>query len=259
MYDPTKATAMATIATPGLGFILSGSTGIRGYVASGPGGNVTAAGNAFVGDASYSGKGIQAGHKTNNFNATYPPVPEPYTSKTAGILFPTTNTVKGVTYTYVLNGGDYFATNLDSVDYGKTLYVGSNSRLYVTGNIDLSKIIFETNYTGVTYPGLTGPKLELIVAAPSISFTPDIVGARPPQFWVYGMPSCSTMTLVAGKTFIGVIYAPQVNLRAEGHAALCGAIVASSFGCFGSFAFHYDSSTRNIDAKEFKILSWAEL
>ena len=258
MYDPAKATAFATIATPGLGFILSGGTHIRGYVATGPGGNVTPTGSSFVGDENYSGKGIQAGHKTNNFTANYLPVPVPFNSTDKEVRFPTNDIINGVSYTYVLRGGKYFATNLDSVA-GGTIYVGSNSTLFVTGNISLSKIVFETNYFGVTNSGLTGPKLDLFVAAPSVDFTPDIVGARPPQFWVYGLPSCTTMTLTAGKTFIGVIYAPQVNLRAQGHAALCGAIVASSFGCFGTFDFHYDSSTRNIEAKSFKILSWAEL
>ena len=73
------------------------------------------------------------------------------------------------------------------------------------------------------------------------------------------MPSCTTMTLTAGTPFIGVIYAPQVNLRAQGNSALCGAIVAATFQCFGTFDFHYDSSTKNIEAKDFKILSWAEL
>jgi hypothetical protein len=67
------------------------------------------------------------------------------------------------------------------------------------------------------------------------------------------------MNLSGGATFIGVIYAPQVDLRAEGHSAVCGAIVAATFECFGTFDLHFDAATRPIQAKEFQILSWAEL
>lgn len=253
MYDPAKATALVTIATPGLGFSLAGNSHIRGYVATGPGGTVITGGSSFVGDETYSAGGIQAGHQTNNFTATFPPVPVPDTDNAQT---PTSGTVGGVTYTYVLTGPKYFITNLDSAAYGKSLYVASNNiTLYVAGNIDLSKIVFSTNYTGLT----NRPSLNLYVAAPSVTFTPAVVGGTPPQFWLYGLPSCTSMTLTAGTPFIGVIYAPQVNLRAQGHSAVCGAIVAATFGCFGTFDFHYDASTKNIEAKEFKILSWAEL
>jgi hypothetical protein len=254
MYDAAKATALVTIATPGQFLSLGGGSHIRGYVATGPGGTVSSSGSSFVGDETYSGPGIQAGHQTNNFTATFPPVPLPDTDNAQT---PTSGTVNGVTYTYVLTGGNnFFITNLDSGAYGKSLYVASNNTtLYVAGNIDLSKIVFSTNYTGLT----NRPSLNLYVAAPSITFTPSIVGGTPPQFWVRCLPSCTSMTLTAGTPFIGVIYAPQVNLRAQGNSALCGAIVAATFQCFGTFDFHYDSSTKNIEAKDFRILSWAEL
>jgi hypothetical protein len=238
---------------------LGGSSHIRGYVATGPGGTVLTSGGSFVGDQYYVGPGIQTGHQTNNFTANYPPVYAPFDSTTPQVQTPVSGTVDGVSYTYVLQGGNYFITNLDSGTYGKSLYVASNSTLYVSGNVDLSKIVFSTNYTGVTNSGLTGPRLNMYIGAPDVTFTPSVVGGTPPQFWLFGLPSCTTMTLTAGAPFIGVIYAPQVNLRAQGHSAVCGAIVAATFACFGTFDFHYDSSTRNIEAKEFKILSWAEL
>jgi hypothetical protein len=255
MYDPLKATALVTIATPGQFLSLGGGSHIRGYVATGPGGTVIMSGSSFVGDETYSSRGIQAGHQTNDFTATFPPVSPPFDSSDPAVQTPTSGTVNGVTYTYVLRSGYYFITNLDSGAYGKSLYVGSNATLYVAGNIDLSKIVFSTNYVGLT----NRPSLDLYVAAPSITFTPTIVGGTPPQFWVRCLPSCTSMTLTAGTPFIGVIYAPQVNLRAQGNSALCGAIVAATFQCFGTFDFHYDSSTKNIEAKDFKILSWAEL
>jgi len=251
-YAPRKATALVTIATPGRLLSLGGSSHIHGYVATGPGGTVSSGGSSFVGDENYTGPGIQAGHQTNNFTQNLPPVFPPFSSTTPRVQTPTNGNVAGVDYTYVLRGGDYFATNLDSAAYGKSLYIASDSTLFVTGNVDLSKIVFANS-------GLTGPHLNLFVSAPSVTFAPSIVGGTPPQFWVFGLPSCTTMTLVSKTTFIGIIYAPTVDLRAEGNAALCGAIVAATFECFGGFDFHYDSSTRGIEAKDFKILSWAEL
>jgi hypothetical protein len=250
-YDPRKATAVVTIATPGRLLSLGGGAHIRGYVATGPGGTVSSSGSSFVGDENYNGTGVQAGHQTNNFTESLPPVFPPFTNTTPRVQTPTNGNVAGVDYTYVLKGGNYFATNLDSAAYGKSLYIASDSTLFVTGNIDLNTIVFANS-------GPTGPHLNLFVSAPSVTFAPSIVGT-PPQFWVFGLPSCTTMTLVSNTKFIGTIYAPNVDLRAQGGASLCGAIVAATFECFGSFNFHYDSSTRGIQAKDFKILSWAEL
>jgi hypothetical protein len=56
---------------------------------------------------------------------------------------PADSTIAGTNYTYVLTGGNYFATNLASIAYGKTLYVVSNSTFFVTGNVDLSQVIFD--------------------------------------------------------------------------------------------------------------------
>ena len=259
MYDSRKATALVTIATPGPRLNLGGSSQIRGYVATGPGGTVGVRGSSFVGDENYNGNGIQPGHETNNFTADLPPVYPPFSSTTPRVQTPTNGTVNGVSYTYVLKGGNYYTSNLDSVVYGKSLYVAGNSTLFVTGNIDLSTIVFATNYTGVTNNGVTGPRLDLFVSAPSVTFAPTIVGGTAPQFWVFGLPSCTTMDLSGGTTFIGVIYAPQVDLRAEGHSAVCGAIVAATFECFGTFDLHFDAATRPIQAKVFQIQSWAEL
>jgi hypothetical protein len=249
-YDPAKATALVTIATPTSELNLRGSTHIRGYVATGPGGVATVSGSASVGDETFNGHGVQTGHQTNNFAAVFPPVLAPFTSTTFGVQTPANGTLNGVSYTYVLTGGSYFATNLTSMAYGKTLYVASNSVLFVTGNIDLSRIVFDAN---------TAPWLKLYVSSPSLTFSPAIIGGTAPQFWVYGLPSCTSMSLGAGTTFKGVIYAPQVNLHANGNSSLCGAIVAASFTCLGTFDFHFDAAVRDIQAQPFKILSWAEL
>ena len=98
------------------------------------------------------------------------------------------------------------------------------------------------------------------MATPDLDFDPEIVGASPPQFTVWGLPSCTTMRMNAGTIFEGVIYAPQLNLQANGHASIWGAVVANDFSCNGTFDFHYDLATSITGApKPVSILSWAEL
>ncbi len=206
---------------------------------------MTASGSASVGDMNYKGKGIQPGHFTNNFTMSTPSVLAPFDFADP----PTTNKVNGVNYDYVLEGGDYMATNLNSSAYGGTMMVTESSTLYVTGPISLTKIQFA--------PGV---RLDLYVGGSTISFAPVIVGATAPMFTVFVLPSCTSFSLNNGTVFTGLIYAPDTALAANGHAQIAGAIVGKSFSCNGTFDFHYDlafSKPRNLPPV--KVLSWAEL
>jgi len=64
---------------------------------------------------------------------------------------------------------------------------------------------------------------------------------------------------ITSSDFVGVIYAPDMDLTASGNSSVSGAIVAKSFTCTGTFDFHFDDATGGNAAKAFKILSWAEL
>jgi hypothetical protein len=244
-YDPAKAGDEALIATPGTGYALGGNSHIKGYVATGPGGSVAISGSASVGDKNYKSKGIQSGHFTNNFTMSLPSVVAPFDSADA----PESGTVSGTGYDYVLEGGDYMITNLSSTVYGASLMVAESSTLYVTGTINLNKIVF-----------VPGVRLDLYISAPSITFAPVVVGATAPQFTVFALPSCSSFSLNNGTIFTGLIYGPDTALAANGHAQISGAIVGKSFSCNGTFDFHYDlsfSKPRNLPPV--KVLSWAEL
>ena len=245
MYDPAKAGASVLIATTGTGFAMGGNSFVRGYVAAGPGGKVTTSGSASVGDMAWNSKGIQPGHFTNNFVMATPSATAPFDSADA----PTTNNVGGINYDYVLQGGDYMATNLSSSVYGGTMMITESSTLYVTGPITLNTIQFA--------PGV---RLDLYVGGSTISFAPVIVGATAPMFTVFVLPTCTSFSLNNGTVFTGLIYAPDTSLSANGHAAMSGAIVGKVFNCNGTFDFHYDlafSKPRN--EPPVKILSWSEL
>ncbi len=243
-YDPALRTANAFVGNPLSSFTLGGNTTIYGYVASARGyAPPTVAGSASVGDLSWSGKWAQSGHATNGFYVEFPDVRAPYPSGPP----PGTNvTIGGTNYTYVLAGNNYFAPSLSM---GSSMYVTGYSRLYVTGAVSVASITFAPD-----------ARLELYMSAPSITFAPVVNGAAPPQFIIFGLPSCTSMTLTGGTKFVGVIYAPSADLVAAGTSTYYGAIAAGSFKCTGNFTMHHDRGTNRPQPPEpLTILSWAEL
>ncbi len=244
-YDKKKATDHALIASPNsAGYALGGSADIDGYVASD--GPVTWSGSTSVGDFSFTknSKGIEAGHLTNNFTLTLTPVPAPPTNS---VNTPNSGTNAGIAYDYILNkSGVYVATNLLATKYGGTMFVAKDAWLFVTGDVSITQITF-TN----------GAKLRLVLGYPNISFCPTLVNGSAPQFWVLGLPSCANMKITGGN-FVGVIYAPNMYLDAEGNASIEGGVVAGTFHCQGGFDFHQDDAAGGQDPTPFRILSWAE-
>ena len=244
-YDPTKWNDQALIATPGVGFTMQGSSQVFGYVATGPGGTVTTGGASSVGDRNYTGKGIQPGHMTNNFTLNAPSVQVPYTEAD----LPVSGTVNGITYDYVLPGGNWMIADLNSTANGATMYVGGSCVLYVTGTITLNKIIFAPD-----------SRLDLFVGGSSVTFSPAIIGATAPMFTVFVLPTCTSLSLTSQTLLTGLFYAPDTALVARGGAQIAGAIVGKTFTCNGNFSFHYDLAFSKPRAlPPVRIFSWAEL
>jgi len=136
----------------------------------------------------------------------------------------------------MLNGGYYYAPDLAAS--GGRMYVGATSMLLTTGAVNLASITFASNPTNP-------PQLNLVYGGTSLNnFLASLVNGSAPQFWLYALPSCTSMTMTSGGDFVGVIYAPTVNLSAQG-GSITGAILVNSFGCQGNFSFHYDDETGN--------------
>jgi hypothetical protein len=255
-YDKNKRTAHALVASrPGsTGFNVSGTTDIRGYVATSVGGLVTVSGSGIVGDLAYNTKGtIQPGHQTNTFDTVYPPVTAPFGATLPGVKIPSSGTnASGQLFDYVLNGGAYYAPSM----IAGTMYVASDTTLFIAGGTTIPVIYFNT---------AKAPKLTLFFGGPSLTFPNGVGGGKditlgnaPPQCWLIVLPTCSLLKWTGG-TFTGVIYGPTMPLESSGNAELQGAIVANSFTCTGTFDFHFDDATSASDAKKFAILTWAEL
>jgi autotransporter-associated beta strand protein len=238
-YSKNTATDHALVASrPGSpGFIVSGTAVIRGYVATGVGGVVTVSGQGLVGDFNYNVKGIiQPGHLTNTFDTVYPAVTAPFGPTTPGVRTPTSGTIAGTAYNYMLNGGFYYAPDLAAS--GGTMYVGGTTMLLTTGAVNLTSITFASNPTNP-------PQLNLVYGGSSLNgFSISLVNGSAPQFWLYALPSCTSLKMNSGSDFVGVIYAPTTDLSAQG-GSITGAVVANSFLCQGNFSFHYDDETGN--------------
>jgi hypothetical protein len=251
-YNKNSATDHALIASPpgSSGYTVGGNAHICGYVACAAGATITCGGSATVGDFNYNVKGaIQLSHQTNTYAQVYPPVTMPFNPTTPGVRVPTSGTVSNQTYNYVLNGGYYYAPDLAAAN-GK-MYVGGTVLLLTTGAVNLASITFAVNLTNP-------PQLNLVYGGTSLdNFNVSLINGSAPQFWLYGLPSCTSMKMT-GADFVGVIYAPTMDLSASG-GSITGAILANTFGCQGQFSFHYDDATAGAVAKKFQILTWNEL
>ena len=65
--------------------------------------------------------------------------------------------------------------------------------------------------------------------------------------------------MTGGGSFVGVLYAPYVNINTGGNATLYGAATCNSFSCNGTFDFHFDVSLTNTPwTTTLVIQSWAE-
>ena len=162
---------------------------------------------------------------------------------------PGSGSVGGTNYDYVLSGGNYLATSLLGSGSSASILVTAPSVVYVTGSIN----------SQVTVVFKPGAQLDLYIATPSVTLKPDVQGATPLQFRVWGLPSFTDMKMTGG-SFVGIIYAPQLNLSTSGNGKFCGAFVINSLNCNGTFSFHYDTAVGGVlPTNVLQVLSWAEL
>jgi hypothetical protein len=245
-YVKAKRDDKCLVASSSGTFSLTGNSDIKGYAASGVG--VAApdpGGSGSIGSLAWGGsKGVEAGHATNGFSLTSPDVEEPFDDAPP----PGPGVVGGTSFNYVLKGGRYKIANLNSAGKYSTLVVTKTSALWVTDLLELQSISF-TN----------GAHLDLYISMASLDFSPTLYGGTAPQFSVFGLPSCTYMKLTSAM-FIGTIYAPQMQLEAAGGASICGAVLANTFKCQGTFDFHYDFATqKNWVTDPIQIVAWNEL
>lgn len=259
-YDAAKARDHGDVATNSglINSFVVGNANIYGRAATGPGGSVSVGPNGAVGSAAWQNaghKGIEPGYVTDDMNVAFPDVAVPFTG---GAAVPASGSFGGTNYTYLLGSGNYQLSSLSLSAKNKVL-VNGHAVLYVTGNLSLSgqsQILINTNAS-----------LNLYVGGASASLSGNGVmnhNANSTNFFYWGLPSNTSLSLSGNAAFTGVIYAPNAAFTLGGGGSstydFVGASVTGSVDMNGHFNFHYDENLGRIGPNSgFVIASWNEI
>lgn len=220
-----------------------------------------------------SNTGIQSGHATFDFTASFPDVPAPSTA--AEVL----TTVVNVS---LPAAGDVRASD------GKFYY--QISAISMSGNTDTLTItddvvITTTNTTGTTVQ-MTGNQSGVVInsggslalyTSGNVAITgKGIINGggsssdanQPIDFQLYGTRTAA-QTAISGYQTIGikgngylsgVVYAPNADVTVNGNGDVLGAVVGHTVTMTGNASFHYDESLANFGGSGlWKISKWREL
>jgi hypothetical protein len=257
LYDPAKAKDNGDVSTTagGTNIINVGNANIKGKLRTAPGGTTVVGASGTVGSLAWhaAGKtGIEPGWSSDDLNVAFDPVQRPFNG---GAMSPSSGTVTGTVFKYLLTGGKYEISSLS---------IGSKEKMAVTGHSIL--VVNGDVKTIGAIEILPGGSLELYVAGAKA----DIGGAglnntgRAGNFIYYGLPGNTSLTLPSNGDFTGAIYAPNAELSLSGGGSTAlhftGACVMKSITVNGIYKFHYDEALDHSGPPgNFVIVSWVEL
>lgn len=258
-WDPDKALDHGDIASNDtiINSVNIGNATIKGNVAVGPNGTV-GIGNGVVGDASFvsnpANRGqIQAGHFRDDMNVEFPDVPLPSGSGGwTGLPSPNNTVIDGVTYNYVLTGGNYSVSTL-------------SSKIYIQGNVQI-RVNSGVSITGQDVIRLgTNATLKLYANCASVNVAGNgiVNPGNSTAFTLVGTPVCTSIALGGNADFTGMVYAPNADLALNGGGSgdsdFSGAAMVKSAKFNGHFKFHYDEALPKIGLwRGFVLTSWNE-
>ena len=190
-------------------------------------------------------KGVTSTIYTTNFTYTQ------FAFNTNSLSTNTTTTP----YDHILDTGDYY---LSGIANGEQMLVRGNARLWVAGSIAMqgsSQItIANTGTLQVWVAGTVDIKGNGVVNS-----TSDAT-----HLALYGLPTCTSISLGGNAAWTGTIYAPQADFKSGGGGSdnydVVGAVIVNTVSMNGHFEFHYDENLgRNGPSGTFVISSWVEL
>jgi hypothetical protein len=184
-------------------------------------------------------------------NVSHPNVVAPFTTA----LPPLPNIVSGVSYKYVLTGGNYILS---------TLSLSSSDKMLVTGHAQLL-VNLDVSVSGsiIVAPGAS---LQLYLKSGSVSLSGN--GFRNQTgfsgnmaFWC--MPNVLNVNISGDGEFVGTLYAPQAKLSLSGGGStgmdFIGAAVCNELNGSGTYRFHYDEGLQNTGLRQLAVVSWKEI
>ena len=153
-----------------------------------------------------------------------------------------------------MDSGDYYLSGINNAD----MLVRGNARLWVDGSVSQSG--------GRAITVTSTATLQMWVGG-SISFSGNANvnnSGDTQRMTIYGLPTCTSASFSGNAEFIGILYAPQAELRFNGggsdRADFMGAAIVGSAQLNGHFEFHYDENLgRAGPSSSYVIDSWSEL
>jgi hypothetical protein len=257
LYDPSKAKDNGDVATTsgGTNIIGVGNANIKGHLQTGPGGTVSIGANGVVGSLDWHLKGntgIQPGWSSDDMNVAFP---DAYAPSTAGAYTPSSGTITGAVFKYVLTGGKYAMSALSLSSQEKMIIAGKTT-LIVNGNVDIKG--------GIDI--LPGGSLTIYVAGANTTFGGTGINnqGKAGDFVYYGLPSNTCLTLPSNGDFAGAIYAPSADFKMGGGGSTAlhfvGACVTKTITVNGIYKFHFDEALGKLGPwGDYVIASWVEL
>ncbi len=240
-----------------------GNANIKGHVRTGPGVNtITIGPNGSVGDRAWvegGRKGIQPGRSGTDFNVVFPDVVLP--AKPWLPVVKDTKTIDGVSYDYVFadSGTRYY--RIDSTIKGNVLVnapADAIVNILITTSVKLtSQVIRIAN---------TGAKVRVYMAGSQFSLSgngwiDNQSGIE--RFYLFGLPTCTSITLGGNSQFYGGVYAPNADYTLGGGGNdtwdFVGASVTRTVKMNGHFNFHFDENLARIGpGRGYIPVSWNE-
>lgn len=244
-----------------------GNANIKGHVSTGPGKRTISIGpNGSVGDKAWvegGSKGIKDGWSSTDFNVVFPDVILPDTTWLP--LTPGPYLVDGTNYQYVIDKkGDYYVPTLTGSLLVKVLPTSSDPSPLVRLKINNSVILSGQNVIRLAD---TGARLVIFMAGPVFSMTGqayiDNPSGRAERFYLFGLPTCTSIVFGGNANFYGGVYAPQAVFTLGGGGVdtwdFVGSSVTKSVTMNGHYNFHYDEDlSRNGPGRAYVPVSWKE-
>jgi len=258
-YDPLKDKDNGDVATlSGLaGALGGGNANIKGHVRTGPGGTITLGPNGAAGSVAWNdggSTGIQPGWSSDDMNVSFPPIDPPFSGTVPPK--PVAGTIGGVPYTYVIGDGNYQIDKI-ALSGGNHLVVTGKVVLYVTGDISVSG-------SGSAIDIWPTASLNLYVGGSANFGGGGINNSQAGNFYYWGLPSNTAITMQANANTVAAIYAPNAGLTMTGGGSsifnFIGSAVVRSIKINGHYNFHYDEALgKNGPLENFIVTSWVEL
>ena len=261
-YDAAKAKDGGSVATNAslTNSFGVGNADIHGSAAMGPGGIPSLGPGGGIGPRSWraaGNDGIYTNWFKDDMNVSFPDAQLPFNG---GATTPTSGTVGGTNYNYVLGNGNYQLTGLSmSGNAGNVMLINGNATLLVTGNISIAG--------NASIRIAPGGQLKLYMSGASASLGGNGCindNANATNFFYYGLPTNTSVSLGGNAGFTGVIYAPSAAFTLGGGGNnttdFIGASVTGSVKMNGHFNFHYDENLGRLSTgRGFIVTSWQEL